>query len=264
MSKIIKYNNLTIDENKINIEVPTFNEINHQNIDDENTFDEFDENEGFETDGLVDEEEIIDNPEDIIENAKAEAEEIINSAKLEAEEIVAKAEADANNLKEEIISDAKDEGYQSGLNQAMEETQQKKEEAEKILSDARKEKEELLSSAEPEIIELVNNVINKLVNNAKIINKDVIKCVIRKGLSQTKIMGDIFIHVSSDDFEAVTEAKEEIMAEVDGNANIEIVKDLSLNAGDCLIETPFGNIDCGISQQLEEVKNSLNYILENR
>ena len=83
-------------------------------------------------------------------------------------------------------------------------------------------------------------------------------------MSQTKIMGDIFIHVSADDYESAINDKDDIVSSREGSVNIEIIKDLSMNVGDCLIETPFGNIDCGIDQQLKEVKSNLYYILENR
>lgn len=262
MSKIIKYNNLTIDnDNKFSVDVPIFNEICHSNFDDEFIeANEMDYDEVFEPET----EEEIDNPEVALEKARIEADEIITAANEEAERIIANANAEAEALKKEAFAQAEKQGYDDGFRQALEETQEKKEEAESLLENAKIEKQNILNSAEPEMVELVVNIINKLVNNAQIVNKDVIKCVIKKGLSQTKIMGDIFIHVSADDFDDVTESKEDIVSEVDGNAKIEIVKDLSLKIGDCLIETPFGNIDCSISQQLEEVKNSLNYILENR
>ncbi len=253
MSKIIKYNNLTVDEeNKVSIDIPNFNVIDE----DENS-NEFEINYTAENGGEL-------TPEDILEIAKAQAGSVIGNARKEADYILIEAHKNAVIEAEEIKKNAYDEGYSSGYKKGADEAAVIQKEAKNTLASAKAEKEEILSRIEPELIELVVKVIDKVLNNAKIINPDVIKCIIKKGMSQTKIMGDIFIHVSADDYESAINDKDDIVSSREGSVNIEIIKDLSMNVGDCLIETPFGNIDCGIDQQLKEVKSNLYYILENR
>lgn len=258
MSKIIKYNNLTFDqENKINIDLPVFTEIKYA----DNEY-----NEELESDEQKNDEDVEDEitAEDILEVAKMQAENVVAEARREAEAIVFDAEEKAIKSAAEIKEKAQQEGYDLGYKQAVEESYAMKSEAEQILISAKEEKEQMLSDAEPDIIKLTIGIIDKVLNDTKIVNHDAIKCIIKKGLSQTKVIGDIFIHVSANDFEAALNNKDEILTGSDGSANIEIIKDLSMNVGDCLIETPFGNIDCGIDQQFNEIKNNLYYILENR
>jgi flagellar biosynthesis/type III secretory pathway protein FliH len=40
------------------------------------------------------------------------------------------------------------------------------------------------------------------------------------------------------------------------------VKDLSLNPTDCIIETPYGNIDCSLERQMQDLIENLYYIYE--
>lgn len=263
MSKIIKFNSVIVDkENKFNIDIPVFENV---------TFDE------KETDGLREFNEVTESdeinadeidseknkPEDIIESANIKADEIISNARAEAESIINEAKKKALREAENIKDTARNEGYNDGKRQAAVETDAKRREAESLLADAKNQKEEMIRNAEPELIEFTYKVICKVLNDSKIINKDVINCIIKKGLSQTKTTGDIFIHISADDFDTVINNKADIDANTEGSSNVEIIRDLTMNSGDCLIETPFGNIDCGIDQQLKEVKNNLYYILEN-
>ena len=41
------------------------------------------------------------------------------------------------------------------------------------------------------------------------------------------------------------------------DANIDIVEDITMKTGDCMIETPGGIYDCGLGTQLGTLKNKL-------
>lgn len=248
MSKIIKNHYLTVDkENTFNVDIPVFDNVINDAV-------------GLNyvsSGGEI-------SSEDILEIAKAQAGSVIGDAKKEADYIVLEAHKTAVIEAEKIKGEASKEGYKLGFKKGSEEGERLKKEAEKVLASAKEEKEKILADIEPALINMTINIIDKIINNAKIINPDVIKCIIKMGMAQTKIMGDIFIRVSEADFENVLNSKDEIIPSSDSSANVEILKDSTLNAGDCLIETPFGNIDCGVDQQLREIKNDLYYILQNR
>lgn len=289
MSKIIKYSNIVLDEeNVVNIDVPSYDDIKilkfDEELEDEVIYgDEFEEEEfeEFEDDGsgdaperkhrgfpeseeLWDEEKGSDEmAQDVLADAYSKAEEIIIQAKREADDILYDTEELAFKRAEEIKENARKEGYDEGFKQAMSEIQPLKEEAKAELSAAKEECKRMLSDVEPQVINLTYNIIEKILNDSKFINKDIIKCIVKNGLSYTKIMGEVFVHVSPEDYEVALKNKDEIYSVAESNASIEIIRDKELNAGDCLIETPFGNIQCGIDQQLKELKSSLFYILEN-
>jgi len=52
-----------------------------------------------------------------------------------------------------------------------------------------------------------------------------------------------------------------LLAAVEGGAEVEIVKDLSLGKAECIIETPYGSVDCSLEGQIEQMRESLMMIL---
>jgi len=199
-----------------------------------------------------------------IRQAELQAEEIIANAKKiaseEQESIRATAETEAVRLMEEY----RDIGYKEGMDLAISEGNTIKEEANEILKAAESEKKQMQENLEPEMVDLIIKITEKLLGNATNINPKVIINLIKQGLSSTVITGDVMIYVSADDLEQVQKHKEELMTLTDGSVNLEIVKDLSLNPMDCIIGTPFGDIDCSLGQQFESLRANLTYILNNK
>ncbi len=263
MSKILKANCIKVDsDNKIEINIPAFSPKAHDSkVPAAISFDEF-----AVTDELVefdsDEEEYTS--EEIMENAEAQAQEIIENAKKQAQEIIENAKNQIEAEKAEIYEDARAQGYEAGLLAAEKETQDLKDEAKKVLEQAVIEKEEIIDGIEGEMVDIISLIVQKLTSKGLIINNQIILNLIKQGLAQTNLKGELFIRVSEKDYDAVFENRDDFMKLADGSTSIEITKDFSLDLGDCVIETPFGNIDCSLSRQFEGLKQSLYYILENR
>lgn len=202
--------------------------------------------------------------DEIIKNAQHEADIIIERAKSEADNILAEAADSANIQAQAILEKAQQDGYNSGYNQAMDEVAPIKAQAKKELELAKIERQEMIESVEPQMINLVIEIANSIFGTMVNLNPNTIGILIRKGLSEVNGMGEIMIHVSKDDYENAQQQKEELYESLGGNSNLEIIKDMALGKGDCIIETPFGNVDCSFDQQFESIKNELLYILENR
>lgn len=277
MSKILKANCIRVDsDNKINIDVPVFkaahedekkefNKVNH-----EINFENFDElalsDEGIDNDEYISDDAVaFDNAtyEETIENAHNEANKIIDDAKAEAKNIIDDALNEAEIQKDKIFEEAKNNGYEEGIRNAEAEMQSLKEQAQQTLDDAVKEKQKIIDGIEGEMVDIIANVTQKLLNKTLNLDKDVILNLIKQALAQTTVTGEVFIRVADCDYDTVSDNKDEFLNFIDGNTNLEVVKDFSLNKGDCVIETPFGNIDCSLSQQFEGLKRNLYYILEN-
>lgn len=285
MSKILKANRISVDsDNKINIEVPAFNKSPHnekgktksfKKVNHEIAFENFDElsltDESVMDDKLsfnsymdVGIDSDAENEGEETEcNADEEAERIINDAKKSAQSIIDNAFAEAENKKNEIFESARQEGYSAGVSAAEEQTAGMKEEAFQILENAKRERESMLENVESDAVDFIINAVDKILCKTVNLDKDIVLNLIRQGFSQTTVTGDVFVRVSEDDYKDVEENRAEIFDMVDSNVNLEIIKDASLAKGDCIIETPFGNVDCSLKQQFEGLKNSLYYILEN-
>ena len=200
----------------------------------------------------------------IVRQAEKQAEEIIKNAKVTAEHEAAALIADATAEALQIKTSAKQSGYNEGIAAATAEGNAIKAEAQRILAEAKAEREAILASVEPEVIGLVMDITKKLLGDVYNLNPKAVLNLIKQGLLSSQISGDIVIYVSEHDFELVKSHKNDLHAITDGSVKIEITKDLSLNAMDCIIETPFGDIDCSLGQQLEHLTANLTYILDNK
>ena len=200
----------------------------------------------------------------IIRQAEQQAEEIVSSARASSaqEQVVIRQNAEAEAAR--LLSESRDMGYKDGMNTATREGDAIKAEAQQVLESAIAERKAMQESLEPEIVELVIGITDKLLNKTMAINPAIITNLIKQGLTSAVITGDVIIYVSPQDLEQVLEHKDELMAHADGSVKLEIVKDLSLNPMDCVIETPFGDIDCSLGQQFESLKANLSYILNNK
>lgn len=258
MSKILKAPYISIDkENKINIEPPVFNYEAITGID----YDDDDYGDDDEPIYVDDSAELTE--ETILENARLEAEKIINDARQMAEQIIEDAKTKAMADVENAIEQGKSEGYEQGYTDGMNQAEEMLMEAQGIYEDSVAQRDEMINSAEPDLIELVINIVHKILSSSIKINPQVIINLIKQGISKTTITGNVFIHVSKEDYDYTIENKFSILTMIDGSTKLEIIKDFSLNKGDCIIETPFGNIDCSLEQQFQDLKQNLYYILKN-
>ncbi len=204
------------------------------------------------------------NSEEIIKIAQQEAQNIINDAYSQADDIINQAVADADNEIQRLKNDAQQNGYDTGYSKAISEVEVLKDKVKQELQSAQIEKQQTLEAIEPQVIRLVLQISRSIFGKMIEINPQTIILLIKKGLSESDTTGKISIHVSKLDYDNALAGKNELDEMVGGNAELEIVKDLSLAQGDCIIETPFGNVDSSFDQQFESIKSEILYILENR
>jgi flagellar assembly protein FliH len=237
-------------DNFVSLDVPDISEFLFDNIEDEE-------------EGLT-EEEALSRAEQIVADAENEAEEIKVAAEVEGKNAVIKMKEQAKGEIEGLKAAAYNEAYEAGRLKGEAEAEGIIAEAEEIKERALVEKEEILNSAEPEIVELVADVVKKLIGGAFEIRPELILFLVKQGLSATTLTGNITVHVSEDDYGAVIADKNELLSMAEAGTTIEIIKDVSLNAADCIIETKFGNIDCSLDKQYGALKESLFLICKNR
>jgi flagellar assembly protein FliH len=201
-----------------------------------------------------------------------QAERFLEAARREADKIILDAQAAGiaeqaalrNAAKSEVAAakeQAKEEGYNEGLNIATREGDAIRAQARQVLAEAEAERAAMQKKLEPEIVDLLIRIMGKLTDNAVSLHPEIILTLVKMGMHSATITGDVTVYVSPGDFETVTADKDKITALTDGSVKLDIVKDLSLNPMDCVIETPFGNIDSSLGQQLEALRQNITYLL---
>ena len=198
----------------------------------------------------------------IVDNATIEAGKILTTAREEAARLKKEAEESIEKERAKVLLDAEKKGYEDGYQKGSKEAEGIINEANNLKTETSNEREAAISRLEPDLVELIIRIVKKLISDTVKINPQVVLYLIRQGLAQSNFTGDVTLRVSKDDYDSVIANKDTLLEFVEGGANLEVIKDFSLGAGDCLIETPFGVIDSSLDMQYEEVRESLRLILE--
>lgn len=193
-----------------------------------------------------------------IENeANARAEEIVSQAKEEAKSIIDHAIAEAEGIKNQ----AKQEGHAEGYEQGSAECAEKNAELEAKL---RAEKQQLEEDYEARLTELEPMFVNTLTDIYEHVfhvqfaeNKEVVLHLLQDAIRKIEGSKDFIVRVSKADYEYVSERKKELLSKTGNAGNVEVIEDVTLEVGHCMVETDGGIFDCGVDTQLDGLKKEL-------
>lgn len=266
MSRILKAsyvnieNNVIIDNKFSPIQQET--DLNEENNNIKNQIENTQPNEVIDTEYQA---QLDKMKQDIIEEAKQEADLIIQqakeNAKIEAESIKKQMEEEVNIKSEEIYKESFEKGYDEGKLQAEQDFEQMKQQGQSIIDKAEQERQLTINNLEPEIINFIIDTTKNILTSSFEFNPQIISLLIKKGLLAIKEIKDLKIFVSEQEYDYVDQNKQKILETDTEKNNIEIIKDTSLKDTDCIIETSMGSIQCSIDDQLSSIKEALHYIL---
>ncbi len=193
-----------------------------------------------------------------LEEIEAQAEAIIEEAKAEAERILTGARSQGESLRAEAIEEGNRQGYEAGYERGMAEVDGLKQELAERRRALEAEYDELLENLEPRFIETITDVYSHIFGVDLMDNRDILVHLIDSTLRKVESSRTFIVHVSADDYPHVNMQKQTLMeGAVAGRGLIEIIEDIALSKGDCLIETDGGIFDCGVGTQLEELTKKL-------
>ncbi len=171
----------------------------------------------------------------------------------------------------------KDEGYNEGHNEGYNEGIKKAEtevsiQLSKLDDDnqirVKELKEQLINeysdykaTLEPKMLTIIEDLVMKLIGEQSIC-KGVIVHLIKCGLDELEIHGDLVIKVSQEDLDYVIERKAELTEELSEKITVEILKDQQLSKNECVIETEMGTIESSLGVQLSGLLRELRLIKE--
>ncbi len=220
--------------------------------------------------------------EEAKDKAKKEYEKIINDSKEEAVKIIEDAEGQKESMinsayirAKEVLEQSKEEGYSQGYNTGYNDGYDKgysegKNKSDALIKEALEikngylnKKENLLKELEEDIIELVINIYEKVINKKNEEDSEMIISLVLNGINSLDLTDKVTIITSKEDFNILEMAKDEILAKASMISQLDIKYDISLEKGDCILETSKGNIDVSLKNQLDEVKELLTTILNN-
>ncbi|MDH4617191.1 FliH/SctL family protein [Brevibacillus sp. AY1] len=230
----------------------------------------------------VDPERLQKNQE-ILNQAEIEAKTIVQDAEETAQTILRQASEQAEQLKQQamqeielwwqqkreeadtLFQEVKESAYQSGFvdgrseghRQAYEEETDAVTQARSILEQAYTTKEQIVAEAEPFLVELSLEVAQKVIGNELEQQPDLVLEMAKKVLRRSRVHGNITVCVNHKYFESVQENRAQLLALLDGQAELSIYPDYTVQDGGCVIRTQLGSVDARVDTQLSEIKRVL-------
>ena len=193
-----------------------------------------------------------------LEAVRAEAQEILDAAQAQAGEILQNAQAEIEVQRRQAREEGNKRGYNEGYQQGLAEADGMKQ---ALLEEKRQleaEYEQLVEDLEPEFIDTITAVYSHLFHVDLSDNRDILVHLVDATLRHVESSRTFIVHVSAEDYPYVNMQKQTLVeGAVAGRGLIEIIEDIALAKGDCLIETDGGIFDCGIGTQLEELTKKL-------
>jgi flagellar assembly protein FliH len=230
----------------------------------------------------VDPERLQQNQE-ILNQAEIEAKTIVQDAEETAQNILSQAADQAELMRQQALQEIElwwqqkreeadalflevrenaslsgfEEGRIEGHRQAYEEETSAVTQARTILEQAFAGKEQILAEAEPFLVGLGVEVAQKVIGVELEQNPALVLEMAKKVLKRSRVHGSITVCVNHKYFEHVQENRAQLLALLDGQAELSIYPDYTVQDGGCVIRTQLGSVDARVDTQLSEIKRAL-------
>ncbi len=203
--------------------------------------------------------------EAIIAQANAQAEEILAQANDRAAQITANAQADAEQMKASAVEAGREQGYREGSEQANRELEAQMERMRGEALAMQQEYNDMLSEMEPKLVDAITDIYSHIFRVDMKSRKEILAFLIGRTLERVEDSRSYFVHVGKDSFDYVSSRKQELSDIIAmPGAVLEIVEDMALGDGECMIETDGGIFDCGIDTELSELGAKLRLLSYSR
>ena len=198
------------------------------------------------------------NPTQELENAKAEAEQILADSQTRADQIISDAKQNAENEKQAL--------YEETCRQAREdasadiEAAKDKNNAEFAdkCSELENRYQDKFDEIEPQLVDTITQVYEHVFNVDLTEYQDIVSQLVIETMRSTERCRNYMIHVSHDDFPTVAGNKKQLQDAAGGeDCTVDVIEDISLSKGQCLIENANGILDCSIDTELKELRRRL-------
>lgn len=207
---------------------------------------------------IADAEETAQN---ILQQAALQAEQIRQETLAEMDQWWQQKQQEAAQLFQQVQEQAKAEGYTAGFEEgkreAYEEQTDALTQAKSILEQSFAEKKQIIAEAEPFLVELSLEVAKKVIGQELQQHPEQVVELAKKALRRSRVHGEITICVNHKYFDFVLEHRAGFLELLDGQAELAIYPDYTVQDGGCVIRTPLGSVDARVDTQMEEIKQTL-------
>jgi len=195
----------------------------------------------------------------IICDAGAKAAKIIQDARDEAAVLVVEAMEqaveDRRRAWQEGYTEGTDEGKRSFDDRLAAKLSEDDEKLRRVISEVYSERERTFDSLEDEIVNLALEIVRKVIHPADEAIGGVFEPLVRNALKQMAPVEKVIIRVSPAEYERYFSAGS-VVFELESGTKVtaSMLRDASLNEGDCIIDASEETVNAGLESQLKYVK----------
>ena len=185
-------------------------------------------------------------------------EELIEDARLQIEQMRQDAEAEIEAARQAGYEDGVNRGYSEGKAAAEAEMSRAWNQIGNAKAELEAEREQMIAELEPQFVDVITSIYEQIFKINLSSDKEMVITLLRDTMMKVESCKNYLVHVSPEDREYVVSHKEELMtSSMPEDATVDIIEDVTMKPGDCLIETSNGIYDCGLGTQLAELKKKL-------
>ena len=189
---------------------------------------------------------------------EAQAQAMLEDARAQIDEMTQKARSDLEEERRRTLEDANRHGYDEGYKKGYAEADEMKRELAAEKQRLYEEYDSMIDHLEPKFIDTITEIYSRIFGIELSDKRDILVHLIDSTLRQIESSKTFIVHVSKEDYPFVNMHRQELVeGATAGKGTVEIVEDIALSQGACLIETDGGIFDCGVDTQLQELTNRL-------
>lgn len=189
-----------------------------------------------------------------LEAARGELEQV----KEETGRMLTEANVQIEQMRKNALEEAKAQGYREGFDKGLAEARAEKNVYLNRQAQLEEEYRQKIEELEPEFIETLTGIYEHIFKVDLSTYHDLVVHLLVDAMQKTDSARHYIVHVSKQDYPAVSGAKERILEETGTlPANLEIISDMTLSVSQCMIETEDGIYDCSLGTELEELRRKL-------
>ena len=206
--------------------------------------------------GIIKSDSVEQGPD--LEEVQAQAQAMIDDAQAQIDEMMENARREIEEERRQALEDANRLGYDDGYKAGHAEADEMKRELDEEKQRLHQEYDSLVEDLEPRFIDTITEVYSQVFGIELADNRDILVHLIDSTLRQVETSKTFIVHVSKEDYPFVNMKKQELTeGATAGKGIVEIIEDIALAQGACLIETDGGIFDCGVDTQLQQLTNRL-------
>ncbi|BCJ85260.1 flagellar assembly protein FliH [Effusibacillus dendaii] len=207
-------------------------------------------------------------PEELLQEAKEQAEKILSDARTEAERILREAADQAETIRlqakaqaEQLLDDSRREGVEQGVQEgrfaAQAEYQEQVEHLLQLIRQTEEDRQQYLLQTEPQLLQLACEIARKIIGQELATDPGWIENTVKAAIAELVDRSVVELYVHPEDAVRLLDKKDDLIAQSSGKVNLQIHADPTIEKGGCVLRTPLGTVDGRIDTQLQEVKQAL-------